>query len=74
MWVYQGNETLHGVGKTPPWGRKCQPTPVFLPGEFHRQRKLEGYSPQDRKESDTTNRIKYTHLIYKQDDAKLGGE
>ena len=22
-----------------------QPTTVFLPGEFHRQRNLEGYSP-----------------------------
>ena len=21
-----------------PWSRKWQPTPVFLPGEFHRQR------------------------------------
>ena len=27
------------VGKIP-WRRKWQPTPVFLPGEFHRQRSL----------------------------------
>ena len=27
-----------------PWRRKWQPTPVFLPGEFHGQRNLEGYS------------------------------
>ena len=27
------------------WKRKWQPTPVFLPGEFHGHRKLEGYSP-----------------------------
>ena len=27
-----------------PWRRKCQPTPVFLPGEFHGQRSLAGYS------------------------------
>ena len=27
------------------WRRKWQPTPVFLPGEFHGQRRLEGYSP-----------------------------
>ena len=26
------------------WRRKWQPTPVFLPGEFHRQRSLVGYS------------------------------
>ena len=29
-------------------------TPVFLPGETHRQRKLAGYSPLVRKESDMT--------------------
>ena len=27
------------------WRRKWQPTPVFLPGEYHRQRSLAGYSP-----------------------------
>ena len=30
------------VGKI--WRRECQPTPVFLPEEFHGQRSLEGYS------------------------------
>ena len=29
------------------WRRKWQPTPVLLPGEFHGQRSLEGYSPWD---------------------------
>ena len=28
--------------------------PVFLPGEFHGQRSLVGYSPQDYKESNMT--------------------
>ena len=28
-----------------PWRRKWQPTPVFLPGKFHGQRSLAGYSP-----------------------------
>ena len=28
-----------------PWRRKWQPTPVFLPGEFHGERSLAGYSP-----------------------------
>ena len=28
-----------------PWRRKWQPTPVLLPGEFHGQRRLVGYSP-----------------------------
>ena len=36
------------------WRREWQPTPVFLPGEFHRQRSLAGYSPWGHKESDTT--------------------
>ena len=37
-----------------PWRKKWQPTPVLLPGEFHGQRNLEGYSPWDYKESDMT--------------------
>ena len=36
------------------WRRKWQPTPVLLPGNFHTWRSLVGYSPWDRKESDTT--------------------
>ena len=28
-----------------PWGRKWQPTPVFLPGKSHGERSLTGYSP-----------------------------
>ena len=31
---------------------KGMATPVFLPGESHGQRSLEGYSPQGREESD----------------------
>ena len=34
------------VGKIP-WRREWQPIPVFLPGEFHGQRRLAGYSPWD---------------------------
>ena len=41
------------IGKIP-WRRKWKPTPVFLPGEFHGQRNLVGYSPWGHKESDTT--------------------
>ena len=41
------------VGKIP-WSRKGQPTPVFVPGEFHRQRSLAGYSPWGHRESHTT--------------------
>ena len=32
-------------------------TPVFLPGEFHGQRKLVGHSPWGLKESDSTERL-----------------
>ena len=35
-----------------PQRRKWQPTPVFLPGEFHGQRSLAGYRP-GRKELET---------------------
>ena len=42
------------VGKVS-WRREWQPTPVFLPGEFHgRKRSLVGYSPWGCKESDMT--------------------
>ena len=41
------------MGKIP-WRRARQPTPVFLPGESHGQRRLAGYSPQGHRESDTT--------------------
>ena len=37
-----------------PWRRKWQPTPVFLPGKSHGQRRLTGYSPQSCKELDAT--------------------
>ena len=33
-----------------PWRRKWQPTPVFLPGEFHGEQSLAGYRPQGHKE------------------------
>ena len=36
------------------WRRKCQSTPVSLPGESHGQRTLVGYSPWGRKELDAT--------------------
>ena len=39
------------------WSREWQPTSVFLLGEFHAQRNLEGYSPRGHTESDTTERL-----------------
>ena len=35
------------------WRMKQQPNPIFLPGKFHGQRSLAGYSPYGCKESYT---------------------
>ena len=37
-----------------PWRKEWPPTPVFLPGEFHGQRSLAGYSSWGHKEVDMT--------------------
>ena len=39
------------VGKIP-WRREWQPTPAFLPGEFHGHKSLQGYSPWGHKYSE----------------------
>ena len=41
---------VQSLGREDPWRRKWQPTPVFLPGEFHWQRSLVGYSLWGHKE------------------------
>ena len=46
MWV-------QSMGQEDPWRRVWQSSPVFLPGEFHGQRSLVGYSPLGCKELDT---------------------
>ena len=52
-----GRHKRHGfnpwVGKIP-WSKKWHPTPVFLPGKFHGQWSLTGYSPWGCKDLDTT--------------------
>ena len=45
-----------GVGKIR-WRRAWQPTPVFLPRDFHGQRSLVSYSSWGHKESYTTERL-----------------
>ena len=47
--------SITGSGISPLWRRERLPTPVFLPGESHRQWSLVGYSPWGHKESDMTN-------------------
>ena len=44
------------------WRRKWQLTPAFLPGEFHGQRNLVGYSPWGHKESAMTEHINTQHI------------
>ena len=54
------------VGKTP-WKRKQQPTPAFLPGKSHGQRRLAGSSPWGYKESDTTEHTYWFPFIRKKE-------
>ena len=51
-----GNESVSNVGDLDiiPWRREWLRIPVFLPGEFHGQRSLAGYSSWGHKELDTT--------------------
>ena len=60
---YTGDpDSIPGLGKIP-WRKKWQPTPVFLPGESHRQRSLVGYSPWGRRVRHdwVTNTHTHTH-------------
>ena len=54
MWGFPGASDSKESAKKPrfnpwvgkiPWRREWLPTTVFLPGEFHEQRRLVGYSP-----------------------------
>ena len=45
---------VQSLGREDPLRRELLPTLVFLPGEFHGQRSLGGYSPWGCKESDIT--------------------
>ena len=51
--------SIPGSGRSPGEGNG-NPLPVFLPGESHGRRRLVGYSPWGRKESDTTERLHLT--------------
>ena len=46
--------SIRGSGRSSGEGNS---TPVFLPGEFHGQRSLAGYSTWGHKESDTTEQL-----------------
>ena len=44
-----------------PWRRAWQLIPVYLPGKFHGERGLVGYSSWGRKESDMTEQLTHTY-------------
>ena len=49
-----------------PWKTAWQPTPVFLPGESHGQRSLEGYSPwgQNKSWTQLSNKTRTANLLF----------
>ena len=55
MWETEFNPWIRKI----PWRRKWQSTPVLLPGKFHGQRSLVGYSPWGCKESDKTEQLHF---------------
>ena len=62
------------VGKIP-WKREWQPTLVLLPGEFHGQRSLVGYSPWGREELDNwASKHTRKHVVGPDEDESSGLE
>ena len=61
IWAFLAAPTVKNLPTIPetrvrkiPWRSKWLPTLVFLPGEFHGQKNLVGYSLWGQKVSDTT--------------------
>ena len=48
---------VQSLGQEDPLEKGKIPTPVFLPGEFHGQKSLVGYSPWGLKELDMADRL-----------------
>ena len=55
--TYNAGDPVQSLSWKEPLEEKWLRTPVFLPGESHGQMSLAGYSPQGRKDSDTTQRL-----------------
>ena len=60
-WACNVETQVQPLGQEDPLEKGWQSTPVFLPGEFHGQRSLVGYSPWGSKETDTAERLIHTH-------------
>ena len=58
------------LGGEDPWRKADQLTPVYLPGKFHGQRSLIGYSPWGYKELDVTE-LTHTPLLVFRDHGLL---
>ena len=54
---------FRSLGWEDPLEKAVATTPVFLPGKSHRRRIRVGYSPWDRKESDTTERLPFLSFL-----------
>ena len=54
---------VQSLGWEDPLEKEWQPTPVFLPGEFHGQRSLAGYSPWGHRELNTTEQTTQKRLF-----------
>ena len=55
---------VQSLGQEDPWRRERQPTPESLPGKSFGQRNLVGYSPWGHKESDTTEQLTLSLLLF----------
>ena len=64
-----GKESACNVGDLGlvPWRRAWLPTPIFLPGEFHGQRSLAGYSPWGHRELDITEQLTLSLFFFFRD-------
>ena len=54
---------VRSLGWEDPLEEAWQPIPVFLPEKSHGQRSLVGYSPEGRKELDTTKHTAHQHSL-----------
>ena len=55
--MQEAKETrVRSLGLEDPLEKELAPTPVFLPGKFHRQRSLVGYSPWELQSMGPQNR------------------
>ena len=64
--------SIPGLGRSSR-GENSNNIPVFLPGKFHGQMSLVGYSPWGHKESDTTERARKHSIKFHKTKSHVGG-